>query len=188
MTSLRALQTLIFYTACIVGRRLVQIDTWWRGNGKPDRKFTTWLKKNLIGHDLGRLSEDEIYRYICIAKIQALYPKIIFISTASWSAISRNVSAFTNFITRTERQRLFWSSVDVQLNFRVGNSTVITGPVIQHEGCGDMPTIDFDVDQYQQLIDDRDRREEQRRLGHLTMELELEELGDDCDIQDGEFQ
>lgn len=189
VAALRASQSVAFYDACVVGRRINQIKHWWDSQGKPGGKFTSWLQKNLVGHAEGQLTEDEIYRYVAIGRLQSLYPNIIFISAVKWTTIARYSAKFTNFITSDERRRMFWSSANTKMRFRVGTAPVIEGPHIRREGSSDLPSSEqmaIDLNPYQMLIDERDRAEERNRLNQLALQNDDDELRDECNQDDSD--
>ncbi len=67
----------------IVFQRLNAVCEWWRVTGRPEGGFIRWIRVNFVGNDLGTMHENELYNLISLGRLEAQFPKIIFITSTN---------------------------------------------------------------------------------------------------------
>lgn len=136
VSAYRACTTLAFYNACIIGRRLSQINEWWRHCGRAEGSFPRWIQNNMVGDALGQLSAKEIYSFVSLGKIQKQFPKVIFITLISWKKLANNPTDFYNFVTRDPARCRFWTGANFVIKMKsTASCQAINGPQCVQAEC-----------------------------------------------------
>lgn len=181
VSSLRAVQTLAFYNACIVGRRLFQIDSWWKANGRPAKKFSSWIADNLVGTALGEMTPDEIRQYVTLGRLQSHFPNIIFITSMGWRQIARQPEKFFNYITASPHRQKFWSSANTKMQIKLSdNAPTAEGPHILHDAISEVPQIEMDMEPYDQVVAWKTERDAKNASDQFFFAEEQMQLAEDC--------
>lgn len=175
-------ETITFYNACVIGRRLELIYDWWQTKGKECRNFPQWVHKNFVGSALGKLTDKEIRSCVTLGKLQSLYPRIIFISSISWKELVKYPGLVHQFMNANPERRLFWTAANVKMQVKLPNvKETLPGPHLNFEGS-DRP-VDFQMElesHWQEVCLLEDTRREEEKMILDKYDQEQKKLGYNC--------
>ena len=171
--------------ACIVGKRLNTVCEWWRSVGKPEDSFIRWVHTNFIGSELGSMHQNELYNLLSIARLEAQFPLIIFITSMNWRTIARNPQKFHAFVTADPARQLFWTSADYKFRVKAApNTGLISGAALTRPGNTDKIELMNLEPEYQTMRDLYIQERKDTVSKQLAFGEEIEMLEDDIGSDD----
>lgn len=138
----------------------------------------------MVGTAMGQLTAKRIYAYVSLGRLFRDFPKIIFISSIKWTQLAKYPGKFRAFINQTEPRRMFWSSANVKMQFKIAeNAPVVAGPHIFSEGSADIIPVVGGMEPYQAVVEMEQEREELMLLDQEAHDELQNDLAADCQVE-----